>query len=331
MGKDARLVVAERIIEIMEREQTLIWQKPWNGGVAPANMVTGHKYSGVNKFFLGFAAKIRGYELPLFASFKQIQKLQGTVRRGERSFPCCFWKKAMFDKQRGKFVSDREAERIENAIDRAKDSGNLARLEELNKRYGTVMVFRYYNVFNIDQVTWPAGVREKIVDKFICNANEGFRPKEDIEAVLRGFKMAPAVQIIKGADEACYYPDIHVINLPSPKQFSSDDDFYKVWAHEAVHSTGHEYILNRDLSRKDEKCSFEELIAEIGAAMISSEFRLEPKVDDEKNSAAYVKSWLRYLKNDKTMVLKAAQKACKAVDWILDTSHKNENVQPVAQ
>ena len=38
----------------------------------------------------------------------------------------------------------------------------------------------------------------------------------------------------------------------------------------------------------------------------------------ESNQAAYIASWLRSLRNDRTMVIKAASKAQRASDFILD-------------
>ena len=37
------------------------------------------------------------------------------------------------------------------------------------------------------------------------------------------------------------------------------------------------------------------------------------------NSAAYIDNWLSALKNDKTLIIKAASQAQKAADYILDT------------
>ncbi|MFD6508703.1 hypothetical protein [Bacillus sp. NPDC060175] len=39
------------------------------------------------------------------------------------------------------------------------------------------------------------------------------------------------------------------------------------------------------------------------------------------NSAAYIQSWLRDLRDDKTVIVKAASQAQKAVDYILGVSY----------
>ena len=40
--------------------------------------------------------------------------------------------------------------------------------------------------------------------------------------------------------------------------------------------------------------------------------------DIQQNKAAYIQSWLKALKDDKRLVVKAASQAQKAVDYILD-------------
>ena len=42
------------------------------------------------------------------------------------------------------------------------------------------------------------------------------------------------------------------------------------------------------------------------------------------NSASYIQSWLRKLKDDKTLIVKAASQAQKAVDYILGVSYKRK-------
>lgn len=91
------------------------------------------------------------------------------------------------------------------------------------------------------------------------------------------------------------------------------------------HSTGAENRLDRPTMRNYHKDisvrATEELVAEIGAA--TSLMMLG--IDTDKsltNSAAYVKSWLRYLKDDPKMVVSAAGKAEKAVDLIWNIKHE---------
>lgn len=90
--------------------------------------------------------------------------------------------------------------------------------------------------------------------------------------------------------------------------------------HEMVHSTGYESRLNRDgvtgtHKFGSEDYSKEELVAEMGTAMLCGVAGIDNSTIE--NSASYIQSWLRQLKNDKKLVILASSKAQKAVDYIL--------------
>jgi antirestriction protein ArdC len=87
-----------------------------------------------------------------------------------------------------------------------------------------------------------------------------------------------------------------------------------VWAHESIHWTGAKDRLNRDLkSRFDKEAyAFEELVAEIGAAMTCAHLQ----VTGELRHASYVEQWLKVLKNDTKAILTAASLASKATDYL---------------
>lgn len=80
----------------------------------------------------------------------------------------------------------------------------------------------------------------------------------------------------------------------------------------------------------DEAYSKEELIAEFTAAYLCAETGISNALI-EANHAAYIQSWLRALKNDKAMLISAAQKAQRAADCIADRSQvARESVEKVA-
>ena len=67
-------------------------------------------------------------------------------------------------------------------------------------------------------------------------------------------------------------------------------------------------------SGHDEYCT-DELIAEIGSCFLSAHFGLDYKLE---NSSAYIKGWLKRLKNDPKLIIQASAAAQKAVDYILN-------------
>lgn len=64
-----------------------------------------------------------------------------------------------------------------------------------------------------------------------------------------------------------------------------------------------------------------ELVAEMGAAMLCSNFGIDCE-KAFKNSVAYLQSWVRELKNDAKAIVVAAGKAEKAVRYILGEREK---------
>jgi antirestriction protein ArdC len=99
-------------------------------------------------------------------------------------------------------------------------------------------------------------------------------------------------------------------------------EYYSTAFHELTHSTGHSSRLDR-ISRRaffgSEDYSREELVAEIGAAALLNHCGIETG-SSFKNSAAYIQSWLRALRNDKKMIVTASGAAAKAFELITGTA-----------
>lgn len=104
-------------------------------------------------------------------------------------------------------------------------------------------------------------------------------------------------------------------------QYALAEEYYSTAFHELTHSTMHEARCNRRSESSitrfgDSVYSREELVAEIGSAMISHRLGIEHEKAFQ-NSAAYIQSWLKALKNDKRMIIWAAKKAEEAARYIL--------------
>ena len=80
-------VITDRILKLLE-QGTVPWHRPWGGDQHhPRNLTSGKKYRGVNVFLLSSA----GYDSPYWLTFKQAKSREGTVRKGQRGYPCVFW------------------------------------------------------------------------------------------------------------------------------------------------------------------------------------------------------------------------------------------------
>ncbi|WP_316962116.1 zincin-like metallopeptidase domain-containing protein [Agrobacterium tumefaciens] len=72
--------------------------------------------------------------------------------------------------------------------------------------------------------------------------------------------------------------------------------------HETLHWAGGPARLNRDLSRyhKDRReRAFEEMLVELGAAMICADLGIVPELEPRPDHAAYIQSWAEILGSDK--------------------------------
>ena len=102
------------------------------------------------------------------------------------------------------------------------------------------------------------------------------------------------------------------------------EEYYSTAFHEFTHSTMHESRCNRKSENAitrfgDKDYSREELVAEIGSAMLCNRIGIENE-RAFNNSAAYIQSWLKALKNDNKMIVWAAKKAEEAARYILGDS-----------
>jgi antirestriction protein ArdC len=117
-----------------------------------------------------------------------------------------------------------------------------------------------------------------------------------------------------GEPMAAYIPSRDLIVMPERGAFTDAESMYATFAHEQIHRTGHKSRLDRDLkSRFDQDAyAFEELIAEIGAAMTCAHLQLKGTL----RHASYVDHWLKVLKQDSRAILSAASMASKAADYL---------------
>lgn len=217
-----------------------------------------------------------------YATFKQITDNGGKVKKGAKSQIVVFWK--LID------VEDEE-------------TGEETKLPLL----------RYYRVFKIGEQT--EGIEPKQISESFDHD-----PIEEAERIIKEFENAPKYSSKSGA--AYYRPSEDVVNVPPQEDFKEIEAYYSTFFHEIVHSTGHKDRLNRPgISQFNgfgtEKYSKEELVAELGASMLCAIAGIENATLDR--SASYIESWLKVLKDDKSMIISASQQAQKAVDYIQNT------------
>lgn len=184
---------------------------------------------------------------------------------------------------------------------------NIMSFEEDSGKKKSIPLLKYFNVFNVEQVDGlniePLAKREKVLKA---------------EEVIEGYKNKPKVQHI--GNRACYSPSTDVVSMPHMEHFNSENEYYSVYFHELIHSTGLEKRLNRKgVVNFDtfgtEQYSEEELVAEFGAAFLCSACGIDNTL---QNSAAYIKGWREKFKSDPSIIVHAASKAQAAANYILN-------------
>jgi antirestriction protein ArdC len=177
-----------------------------------------------------------------------------------------------------------------------------------------ILIARMYNVFNTDQIDgidWQMPERDP-VDIPVA-----------LKQIIADYPDPPSISHA-AQDRAYYRPSTDSISLPLVEQFSGAQAYAETACHELVHSTGHPKRCARfDLDSSGHRSDYalEELVAEIGASMLMQQAGIEV---DMPQIAAYVQSWLHALENDHSLVVKAAQRAQKAVDHITNHTQKEE-------
>ena len=280
---DGYQVITDKIIAELEAG-TVPWRKPWRSveGFGPTSLSTGKEYKGINALMLSVQSFAAGYTSIHWGTYRQLTELGGQVRGGEKSTQVVLWKP--FTK-------------------------------EVDGQEQRFLMLRLFAVFNVEQCDWAEGKRPSNPERVEADNVE---PVEAAEKIHLGMPKRPEVR--HGGNRAFYSPLLDYVQLPDTTQFESTEAYYATLFHELVHSTGHKDRVGRDgieafAGFGSESYSKEELIAEIGAATLCAEAGIEPRIEQ---SAAYIASWLKVLKDDKKFVVSAAAGAGKAVDFILD-------------
>jgi antirestriction protein ArdC len=280
-------IVTDQIMDAL-RNGTVPWRKPWSaaGGMLPISMASNKPYRGVNVWLLA----AMGHESPFWGTYKNIEKLGGKVRKGEKSTIVVFWKKIMVD-------------------DKNSPSGKKP-----------IFLLRYYRVFNACQA-------DGLPERFYPSESDTDRPVEtlgDAESIIKGYLSNGGPELRKVAGDAAYYEGLtDTIVMPKDEQFPTAGQRYAATFHEMAHSTGHSSRLRRPgVTEFDHfgsgKYAREELVAEMTSAMLAGVCDIRTEVD---NSAAYIEHWLEALGRDPKLVIQAGAQAQHAADMIRGITH----------
>lgn len=287
-------MVTDRIIEQMQNG-IIPWHKPWhmagNAEEMAINYVTRRPYSLVNQWLL--------LEPGEYLTFKQVTALGGKVKKGAKSRFVVFFTKVAYTVKNERTGEDEER---------------------------SYPLLRYYNVFRLADCEGIQSKIEKpqegaVVELPLC---------DEEDAAISDYVLGQptlSFQNDKPSDRAYYSPADDKVVVPMRSQFDEMAEYYSTAFHELTHSTLTESRCNRKQDGAgasffgSKAYSREELVAEMGAAMLCSNFGIDCE-KAFKNSVAYLQSWVRELKNDAKAIVVAAGKAEKAVRYILGEREK---------
>lgn len=270
--------VTARIIDELERgpEQ---WAQSWALSVDvwnPRNHLTDAGYRGINLLLLAIACAKRGALVNRWTTFNQARDKGGMVRKGAKGVPLVLFKP----------LDAREAQSGEERADDVDDA-----------RSRRVLV-RHFHVFHVSDCD---GLPEA----------QHIEPQDGSLAarIVRG----SGATVVPG--KPCYRVSEDVVQLPDVGCFDSVEAYWATAFHELIHWTAPR--VGREVAMKrfgDEAYASEELVAELGAAMLCG----VTGVPVITQCAAYLDSWLKALRADKRAIFTVASQAQKAADYLLN-------------
>ena len=309
-GPSAADKALKRFTELMiEKIQTLQgdWKKPWftPGATQPPQNLSGRHYNGGNSLMLMLQAEKMGYEIPVWGTFDRITNLNYikdkhgnvfqardnhgnklpmvAVNKGEKSFPVFLTTFTV--------INPETKEKIPYD-----DYRNLSKEDQA--KYKVYPKLQVYNVFNVAAQTNLALTRPEMYEKLKAQAAGQVQQQGDLRShpaidlmIDENLFFCPINQI-KG-DKAYYSPSSDHIVVPKREQFVDGEAFATNTLHECAHATGADNRLARHLGGNpfgSPEYAREELIAELSAAVISSQYGMSKHI--KSDSAQYLKSWL---------------------------------------
>ena len=270
--KDVFAVITNQIISQLE-QGIIPWHRPWDA-CWPTSYQTNKEYRGINVLLLQSR-----YSSPYWLTFRQAQKLGGSIKAGEKGRPIVFVDAF-----------------IKETINR-----------EGNKETHLVKFLKHYTVFNWEQTK---GIPEK---KPAERDNQQIRSAEELMRLRNPAIILDAHSCYyRREDDAIHLP-------PLERFDSSEDYYAAAFHELTHWTGGASRIDRpgiRHYFTSDSTKSLEELTAEMGAAFLCQIAQLDTS-ETIKNSASYIASWLKPLQENPKWVLQASKQAREAVEYIL--------------
>jgi len=289
-------------------EDGLKWLKSFTSKISannPKNAITHKEYMGLNWWNMGLCTLDNNYKTNYYATKKAWASVGATIKedQSKNGIQVFYWGQMN------------------------KKKTNTATGEDENK------LFRFLKIswaFNVDQVdltnsTWKVPTPKKIINQV-----------NDNDMIENFVKNQMGLNLQFSNDARCFYnTSLDYISMsnkfnfePTANGTNATLEYYSTLLHELSHWTGNKKRLNRFEKNKryfkdDAQLEYalEELIAEISANILCLKFDIQKTIN--KNSLAYLKSWISKLRNDELFIIKALTQSGQAVNFLKDNLKNN--------
>lgn len=265
----------DKILENLEQVNAKDWEMYANlDSVYPSNLFTQKRYKGFNVMTLFLDTVVKKFASANYATFNSISKAGGKLKKGAKGCVIEFFSYTYKNKETGKYYSLEQIKLMSEAE---------------RKNIGKIPCIKNYVVFNSELIENLAEINinfesEEPVENEVLE-------QENCENFISNIISNGNLKLKFGIEEVAYYsPSFDYVQLPVRKYFFSASKYYSTLFHEIIHWTGHPSRLDRELKGHSdiESYSFEELIAEMGAMLISLQFGIS---EEFINSLRYLKGW----------------------------------------
>ena len=256
----------------------------------PKNLFSKLPYNRFNRFTLMLDMIIGGFSSPYYATFNQISKAGGLLKKGAKGRVIQYFSYVIKHKITGERIS---LEVYKNLTGSKQNDYNLSSF------------VKYFRVFNADFIS---NLNE--IDVEISNNDEDLEDltevniSEDAEAFILKLKTLKGLKLIHDKkNTASYTPSKDVVTMPLIEWFKNETKYYSTLFHELIHWTGHESRLNRFstsmIAETKQEYAFEELVAEMGAMLVYFDYNFK---EEFINSLVYLKGWLKHTKEESNKI-----------------------------
>ena len=296
------------LIKLMESGE-LPWRQPWHlNGLLPENLYTGQRYWGFNRFFLLNAKHLGDYKHSQWLTLRQGRDLGWALKPNAASHTIL---RPVFDNPRVPRIDPVTGKPLKDRW------GNVLKRGSWDSLKG----FKPVKIFNVLEFRETSNSVKTIAELLPDECGIQTTTADELKRLWQARKVLEdwnrrQCRATFDSTSPAYFVEKDLIEMPPIQNFETHDEFYGTWAHEIIHSTGHEYRLGRlSQQRQDaDSYAYEELVAELGSFLLSQKLKLST---DLKGHASYLQHWVSILRADPSILLKVMKESGEAESLVM--------------